>query len=72
MLCGRYRGRFRRLGHGRLFLGVGGGLRGGPRLRLKLNLDVRLLGLHLLRLALRSRLGGLCNLVVDNKEWGER
>lgn len=68
MLRGR-RCRGRRLGrlrHGRHFLLIGGGgLRGRPwlRLRLKLDLDVRLL-----RLGLRSGLGRLCDLIVDDKE----
>ena len=47
---------------------VGRRLRGRPWLRLKLNLNVCLLGLRLLWLTLRSWLGGLCNLVMDNKE----
>ena len=47
---------------------IGGRLRGRPRLSLKLNLNVCLLKLWLLRLALRKSLGRFCNLVVENKE----
>lgn len=68
VLRGRCSQRLGRLRHWRHFLLIGSRLRGGPRQRLQLNLNVRLLRRRLLDLTLCGRFGGLGNLVVDDEQ----